>query len=197
MIGDYGIIQNSSELKRSILWDRCYVGTSSEVSGAILCQNSHLKGRNIVYEGAVLGETVTLGSRAIVKPGIKIWPHKSIDSGTVLNESLIWAQKGSKNLFGNTGISGTVNQEITPEFAVKLGAIFGAYLKPGAKIVVSSDNYRAARVLKRALVAGTLASGTHVYDLGTMSTSVTRYAITSLGVKGGIHLRMNPQQADG
>jgi mannose-1-phosphate guanylyltransferase/phosphomannomutase len=197
VIGDYGIVQDGCEVKRSILWDHCYLGTCSEVNGSILCQNNYLKGRNTVYEGVVLGENVSLGTRTIVKPGVKVWPHKNIDSGTVLNESLIWAQKSSNNLFGNTGISGTVNQEITPELAVKLGAVFGAYLKPGAKIVVSSDNYRAARVFKRALVAGALASGIHVYDLGTMSTSVTRYAIPSLGVKGGVHLRMSPEQTDG
>jgi mannose-1-phosphate guanylyltransferase / phosphomannomutase len=197
VIGDYGTIHSGSELRRSILWDRCYVGASSEINGAIICQNTNLKGRNTIYEGAVLGENVTLGTRAIVKPGVKVWPHKDVDSGSILNESLIWAQKSPRNLFGNTGISGTVNQEITPEFTTKLGGVFGAFLKPGAKIVASSDNYRSARVLKRAMVAGLLASGVDVYDLGTMSASVTRYAIPSLGVKGGVHLRMSSQQADG
>jgi mannose-1-phosphate guanylyltransferase/phosphomannomutase len=197
VIGDYGIIQSGCELNRSILWERCYIGANSEVYDAVIAENSLLKGRNTVYEGVVLGENVSLGTRSIIKPGIKVWPDKNIESGTILNESLIWTQKGSRNLFGNTGISGTVNREITPEFAVKVGAVFGAYVKPGAKIVVSSDNYRAARVLKRAMVAGVLASGVNVYDLGTMSTSVTRYAISSLGVKGGVHLRMSSQQADG
>jgi mannose-1-phosphate guanylyltransferase/phosphomannomutase len=197
VIGNYSIIQAGSELKRSILWDHCYVGADSEIGGAIFCHNSHLKGRNTIYEGVVLGEAVTLGTRAVVKNGVKVWPHKNIDSGSVLNESLIWAQKGSRNLFGNAGIRGTVNQEITPELAVKLGSVFGAFLKPGAKMVMSSDNCRAARVLKRAMVAGALASGVHVYDLGTISASVTRYAIPSLEVKGGVHLRMSPQQADG
>ena len=110
-------------------------------------------------KGAVLGDGVALGLRATVKPQVKIWPEKNIESGAMLNESLIWAKKGAKSLFGNDGINGTVNQEITPEVAAKLGAVFGAYLKPGAQIVVSSDNFRASRVLKRALVSGVLAAG--------------------------------------
>jgi Nucleoside-diphosphate-sugar pyrophosphorylase involved in lipopolysaccharide biosynthesis/translation initiation factor 2B, gamma/epsilon subunits (eIF-2Bgamma/eIF-2Bepsilon) len=197
VIGDYGVIQNGCQLEHSILWERCYAGTNSEVYGAVIGKNGLLKGRNTVYEGAVLGENVILRTRSVVKAGVKVWPDKIIDSGTTLNDSLIWAQKSSRNLFGNSGISGTVNREITPEFMVKLGAVFGAQLKPDAKMVVSSDNYRAARVLKRALVAGVLASGVHVYDLGTMSTSVTRYAISLLGVQGGVYLKMSSQQTDG
>ncbi len=197
VIGNNGFLQNDSSVKRSILWDNCYIGANSEIRGATLCSHIHLKGRNAIYEGAVLGEDISLGARTTIKPQVKVWPGKNIDSGTVLNESLIWAKKGSRSLFGTSGISGTVNQEITPELAVKLGAVFGAHLKPRAKIVVSSDNYRAARVFKRALVAGVLATGVDVYDLGTSTSPVTRYTINSLGVKGGVHLRFNPQENDG
>ncbi|HBF37372.1 MAG TPA: nucleotidyltransferase [Firmicutes bacterium] len=197
VIGDYGTIQRGSELQRSILWGHCYIGSDSEIRGSILCQNNHLKGRNILHEGVVLGENVNLGIRTIVKPAVKIWPHKDIDSGSILNESLIWSLKGPRSLFGNRGIGGIVNQEITPEFVAKVGGVLGAYLKPEAKIVVSSDNDPAARILKRALVSGVLAAGVHVYDLGTMPSSVTRYAIPSLGVKGGVHIQMSPQQTDG
>ena len=197
VIGDYGTIQNGSEIQRSILWNHCYIGGNSEINGAIICQNAHLKGRNTIHEGVVLGENVSLGTRAIVKPAVRVWPHKDIDSGSILNDSLIWSLKGPRSLFGNSGISGIMNQEITPEFVAKIGGVLGAHLKPGAKIVVSSDNYRAARVLKRALVSGALAAGVNVYDLGTIPSSATRYAIPTLGVKGGVHLRMSPQQTDG
>ncbi len=197
VIGDYGTLQSGSEVEHSILWGHCYMGGDCEVNGAIICQNVRLKGRNTIHEGAVLGENVNLGARAIVKPSVRVWPHKDIDSGSILNDSLIWSLKGSRSLFGNRGISGIINQEINPEFVAKIGGVLGAHLKPGAKIVVSSDHYRAARVLKRALVSGVLAAGVDVYDLGTIPSSATRYAIPSLGVRGGVHLRMSPQQSDG
>ncbi|HEY8464132.1 MAG TPA: mannose-1-phosphate guanyltransferase [Bacillota bacterium] len=197
VIGKYGIVQEDSSMKRSILWDHCYLGPNTELRGALLCHHSHLKGRNKLFEGAVLGEGVSMGVKAVLKPQVKVWPNKTIDSGTILTESLIWAKKGSKSLFGNAGISGTVNQEITPEIVAKLGAAFGAGLKQGARCVVSSDHLNASRVLKRALVAGLLASGTGVYDLGTMATPIARYALVALGAQGGVHLRIDPQDPEG
>lgn len=195
VIGNYGCLQEGSSIKRSVLWDHCYLGPNSEVRGAILCHHNHLKGKNAVFEGAVLGEGVSLGVKSIIKPQVKVWPDKAIDSGTVLNESVIWAKKCSRSLFGNAGISGTINQEITPELTAKYGAVFGSRLKPGSRIVVSSDNFRASRVFKRALVAGVLSAGVHVYDLGTIPTPVARYALVSLGAQGGVHLRIDDQDA--
>lgn len=197
VIGDYSIIREGSSIKRSILWERSFIGDNSELRGTILGRNSFLKGRNALFEGAVLGEGVSLGQRAIVKPQVKVWPDKVVESGVTINESLIWAKSGSRSLFGNSGISGTANREITPEFAAKLGAVFGAHLKPGTQIVVSSDDFRAARVLKRALVSGALSVGVGVYDLGTITTPMTRYALISLGARGGIHIRVNPDDEQG
>lgn len=197
VIGDYGTVQEGASVKRGVVWDHCYLGKNSEIRGAILCHHGYLKGRNEVFEGAVLGDKVTLGSRVMVKPHVKIWPGKEVDSGVTLNESLIWAQKSSRSLFGNTGIAGTVNQDLTPELAVKLGAVYGAFLKQGAQIVLSSDDFRPARIFKRAVAAGVLSVGVSVYDLGTLTTPMTRYALVSLGAGGGIHIRINPEDPDG
>lgn len=195
VIGDYGSLQEGSSIKRSILWGHCYIGANSEIRGAILGQHNHLRGRNAVFEGAVLGDGVALGNKAVIKPEVKIWPDKVVDSGSVLNDSLIWAKKSSRSLFGNAGICGVVNQEITPEAAVKYGVIFGGRLKSGAVVAVSSDDFRPARVFKRALTAGLLSSGVNVYDLGTLPLPITRFALVALGAQGGVHLRLDPQDA--
>jgi mannose-1-phosphate guanylyltransferase/phosphomannomutase len=196
VVGNYGLIQEDTVINRGILWEHCYLGAGSELNGALLCRHNHLKGYNIVNEGAVLGDGVSLGVKASVKSQIKVWPNKVVDSGAVVNESLIWAKKSSKSLFGNNGISGTVNREITPEIAAKLGGVFGAQLKPGAQCVVASDQFKASRVLKRALISGLLASGVGVFDLGTMTTPIARYALVALDAKGGVHLRANSQDPE-
>jgi mannose-1-phosphate guanylyltransferase/phosphomannomutase len=192
VIGDFGMVKDGTSIKRSILWDRCYIGDNTELRGAILCSKSYLKGKNALFEGAVLGEKVSLGQRTTVKSQVKVWPGKTVESGVILNDSLIWAKGCSRSLFGNSGISGTVNQEITPEIAVKLGAAFGAHLKPGAQIATSSDYFRASRVFKRALIAGALSAGIGVYDLGTMTTPMTRSALMALKARGGVHIHANP-----
>lgn len=197
ILGEYGMVQEGASVKRSILWNHCFVGNYAEVRGATLCHHVHLKGKNAIYEGAVLGEGTTLGLKAVIKPEVKVWPNKQIESGSILNDSLIWAKKGSKSLFGEAGISGTFNQELTPEVAAKLGAVFGAQLKSGAHATISCDDFRAARVMKRAVIAGVLGAGVNVYDLGTMPTPIARYALAALHAKGGIHLRINPQDPEG
>lgn len=197
VVGNYGIINEGTSIKRGIVWNHCYLGPYSEIRGSILCHHTYLKGKNAVFEGAVLGEGVSLGARSTLKPNVKVWPNKNIESGSVLNESLIWSKRGSRSLFGNNGISGTVNQELIPELVVKLGAVFGAYLKPGAKIVVGSDNFRAARIFKRAFISGVLTAGANVYDLGTLPTALTRHAVITLGAQGGAQFRINPQNPEG
>lgn len=197
VVGNYGIINEGTSVKRGIIWNHCYLGPYSEIRGGILGHHSYLKGKNAVFEGAVLGEGVSMGTRSTLKPNVKVWPNKNIESGSVLNESMIWAKKGTRSLFGNNGITGTVNQELIPELVAKLGVVFGAYLKPGAKIVVGSDNFRAARVFKRAFISGVLSAGTDVYDLGTLPTALTRHAVATLGALGGAQFRINPQNPDG
>lgn len=197
VIGNYAVIQEAVSLKRTILWDHIYLGSHAEIRGAILSHNTYLKGYNAVFEGAVLGEGVVLGARAQIKSQVKIWPEKEIDSGTVVRESLIWARKSSRSLFGNNGVNGRVNRGLTPETAVKLGAVFGASLNRGAYLTVSSDNFRAARIFKRALSAGILSVGVNVYDLGTCATPITRYALTTLGANGGVHLRIDSDEPEG
>lgn len=197
VVGNYGIINEGTSVKRGIIWNHCYLGPYSEIRGGILSHHSYLKGKNAVFEGAVLGEGVSMGTRSTLKPNVKVWPNKNIESGSVLNESMIWAKKGTRSLFGNNGITGTVNQELIPELVVKLGVVFGAYLKPGAKIVVGSDNFRAARVFKRAFISGVLSAGTDVYDLGTLPTALTRHAVATLGAQGGAQFRINPQNPEG
>lgn len=197
VVGNYGIINEGTSIKRGIIWNHCYLGPYSEIRGGVLCHHSYLKGKNAVFEGAVLGEGVSMGARSTLKPDVKVWPNKNIESGSVLNESMIWSKKGSRSLFGNNGISGTVNQELIPELVAKLGAVFGAYLKPGAKMVVGSDNFRAARVFKRAFISGVLTAGADVYDLGTLPTALTRHALVTLGAQGGAQFRINPENPEG
>ena len=197
VVGNYGIINEGTSIKRGIIWNHCYLGPYSEIRGGVLCHHSYLKGKNAVFEGAVLGEGVSMGARSTLKPNVKVWPNKNIESGSVLNESMIWSKKGSRSLFGNNGISGTVNQELIPELVAKLGAVFGAYLKPGAKMVVGSDNFRAARVFKRAFISGVLTAGADVYDLGTLPTALTRHAVVTLGAQGGVQFRINPENPEG
>ena len=192
IIGAHGRVQSGASVKRSILWNHVYVGEGSEIRGATLANRCHLKPRVAIYEGAVLGDGCAVGSRSIVGPGVKIWPNKQIESGSVLRESLVWGKGAAKNLFSHLGIEGTANVELTPEFIAKMGAAYGSILGNKAQIVVGADSFKSSRMLKRAIIVGLLSSGVDVYDLGTIATPITRYAVSLLGAKGGVQVRVSP-----
>ena len=48
-----------------------------------------------------------------VKNNIKIWPQKIIENETVVGDNLIWGDNFGKRLFGENGVSGKINVEVT------------------------------------------------------------------------------------
>ena len=192
IIGDHSIVGEQASLKKSILWNHTYIGYQTEIRGAILAHHTHLKSGVAVYEGAVLGEGCTIGSKAVVKPAVRTWPDKYLESGSVLNSSLVWGNRWGTNLFGRQGIDKTANLEFTPEFAAKLGVAYGTILRENSRVVVGTDQFPAAQKLKAALVSGLLGTGVNVYDLGVTAIPVTRQAVVQLEAAAGIQLRRSP-----
>lgn len=192
IVGDHSIVGEEASLKKSILWNHSYIGYRTEIRGAILAHHTHLKSGVAVYEGAVLGEGCTVGSKAVVKSEVRTWPDKYLESGSVLNSSLVWGNRWGTNLFGRQGIDKTANLELTPEFAAKLGGAYGSILPENSWVVASTDQSPAAQKLKAPLVSGLLGAGINVYDLGVTATPVTRQAVVLLEAAAGIQLRRSP-----
>ncbi len=194
VIGSNNIISENSSLKRTLVWNNVYIGHSAQLRGAIVCSHVSLKRRTQAFEGAVIGCNSSIGEKSTINPNVKVWPSKLIDAGTTLNMSLIWGGKWSKRLFGTYGVSGLANVELTPEFSAKLGAAYGATLPENSQVIISADTHRVSRMLKRSFIAGLLSSGVDVIDLGKMTTPLTRYAICTLEVIGGVHIRLSPYE---
>jgi mannose-1-phosphate guanylyltransferase/phosphomannomutase len=195
VIGPHGWVQEDASVKRSIIWQHGYIGEHCQLRGAILADRCHLKAKVAVYEGAVLGEGCTVGGRTTVYPGVKVWPEKLVESGSALRESLVWGTCSVKSLFSYMGVEGTVNVDITPEFAAKLGAAFGSIIGKQARVVIGADSCKPCRALKRAVASGLLMAGIDLYDLGTTTTPITRYAVSILGAQGGVQVRVVPDKA--
>jgi mannose-1-phosphate guanylyltransferase/phosphomannomutase len=188
VIQDYNEIGEQTSIRRSVLWNYNTLEKKVEIRGASICSKVEIKNNASIYEGAVIGDECQLNSHSIIKPDVKIWPGKSIDQGVIVQDNLIWGTKLTKTLFGKNGISGVVNVDINPQFMVRLGSAFGAELKPGKRIAVSSDQHNASVMLKTALSSGLLSSGTEVFDLGRLTTPILRYAVKYFGLDGGVHI---------
>jgi len=190
IIGDNCTIKRQAAVKRSVLWHNVYLSQGCEVKGAILADQVILKQDSKVLEGAVVGKGSAIGRRVLIKPNVHIWPNKQLEDRLVLNSSLVWGSCSPQQLFGNSGVSGIANVEITPEYAAKLGAAFGCLLGQKCRVAVATDGQKAARVMKRAAISGLLSTGVSVTDLGILITPVLHQAITERSLRGGLMIRL-------
>jgi len=192
IIGDNCIVEEGAVVHMSTLWNNVYLGKNSRMSGGIVCRQSTIKNNVVVNEGVVLGDKVFVGSGAVVQPQVKVWPNKNIEAGATVNMSLIWGGRWPGSLFSVDGISGLANIEITPEFAMKIGAAYGAYLAKGSSAITSRDSHPASRMLNRSIICGLISVGVDCYDLRVNPAPVSRYVVKNTGAKGGIHARIDP-----
>jgi mannose-1-phosphate guanylyltransferase/phosphomannomutase len=191
VVGNNNVIEDEVSIKRSILWDSNYIEYRSEIRGAILCNRVSLKRYASLFENAVVGDSCVLNERTIVKPNVKIWPQKIVDSMTIVDRNIIWGARHAKSIFGENGLSGIINVDISPEFATRLGAAYGSIFKKASKVVVSSTTSNSARMFKHAFVSGILSVGVEVFNLSSLLTPISRHAINFLPVEGGIHIKLS------
>jgi len=192
VIRDYTIVDNRVQIERSVIWRNCYVGESAEVRGAVVCRQANIKAKAVLFEGSVIGDQSLVGEGAVIHPNVKIWPGKEIESGATVKSSIIWGSQGRRVLFGRYGVSGVVNVDLTPEFAARLGAAFGATLPKGSMVTINRDPHRSPRMLKRAIIAGLPSAGVNVWDLGTQPIPVARYYTCHSEAVAGVHVRLSP-----
>lgn len=196
VIGNNTVIEDDVSIVRSIIWDNSYIEYGSELRGAVLCNQVHLSHYVSVFENAVIGEGCKLNERIIVKPNIKIWPAKNIQPFAIIDRNMIWGSRHSNKIFGENGISGIINIDVTPEFATRLGAAYGSQFKLNSKVAVSSTNSNSARMFKHAFISGILSVGVEVYNLSSLLTPIARTAIDFLAVEGGIHIKSDTENAN-
>lgn len=193
VVGNNNIIEENVSVKKSVTWDNNSIQLGSELRGSILCNRINLKNFVSIYENAVVGDDTIVNERAIIKPNVKIWPQKVIDTLAIVDRNVIWGAKYSKTIFGENGLSGIVNIDISPEFATRLGAAYGSTFKKGSRVAISSTNSNAARMFKYAFISGLLSVGVEVYNLSSLLTPMSRHAINFLPVSGGIHVKLSDE----
>ena len=86
---------------------------------------------------------------------------------------------------GITGVRGIVGETFTPEVAVGFAQAFATYLDCG-RILVCRDTRSSGPMVRSAVIAGLLAAGCEVIDLGICPTPSLQSAIAWLGADGGV-----------
>ena len=186
VVGNNSAIKSGAFLHRATVHDNAYIGPGTTLRGCVIGRNADIRSNARIEEGVVLGDECFVGKDTLIQPNVKIYPYKRVDAGAVITHSIIWESSGARTLFGNRGVSGLINVDITPDFAVRLGMAYATTLKRGAAVVMSRDASRAARTIKRALIAGVNGSGVHVQDLEVTPVPVTRFHVRTTRSRGGI-----------
>lgn len=192
VIGNRCNIEEGSIIDSSIIWDDVYIGEKVKIRESIVGRFARIKNRAYLSEGTIVSDHCKIGEETIIKDNVKIWPYKVVEDGATLSTSLIWGERWSKSIFGRYGVTGLGNIEITPEFASKLGAAFGAIIGKHASIITSRDHHKASRMINRALMSGLLSVGVDVHDFMVTPIPVVRYHIASTSEMGGTHVRRSP-----
>jgi mannose-1-phosphate guanylyltransferase/phosphomannomutase len=190
VIGANARIGENASLERTVLHDNAFLGPGVRLDGCVLGRACDLRQGVRCEEGVVLGDETFVGAHALIKSGVKVYPFKTVETGAIVNTSIVWESRGARTLFGRQGITGLANVDISPELVMRLSMAWASTLEKGATITASRDTSRAARVLKRAMIVGCNAAGVNVEDLEVATVPVTRFQARSARSVGGITVRL-------
>lgn len=196
VIGNNCFIEDQTSIKRSVLMNNCSIGRGCELRGSVLGNKVRFMHYVSCYENALVGDECVVHERSIIKPNIRIWPGKVVDSLSVVDRNIVWVSRYKPELFSQDGLTGTVNVDITPEFASRLGSAYGSVLGQGKSIVVSSDDSNASSLFKYAFISGLMSVGIKVNNISEVPVPLSRHAVRMLQAAGGVHVKRNSESDD-
>jgi mannose-1-phosphate guanylyltransferase/phosphomannomutase len=192
VVDKYVVIDDNAKVSNSVIWPHSYVGENSRLRQSLVCRSVTIKNNVLLEENTVVGDECVIGAGSRVAAEVKIWPHKEVQAGSTVHESIIWAGEWRRGLFTSYGLSGLINVELTPEFCSRLGAAFAATMPKGSDLAVTRDRSRSSRMIKRALIAGIVSAGGNVRDLSELPVPVTQFATRADECTAGVHVLTSP-----
>lgn len=192
VIGSNATIEEGAVIIDSVLWDGIKIARGAHLQENVIGNNTEICDGAHLAEGVIVSDNCRVGRMATVKANVKVWPRKVVEDEAILASSLIWGEKWSKSIFAAYGVTGLANIEISPEFAARLGAAYGASLRKGSSVSTSRDAHKTSRMINRAVMTGILSTGINVHDYGVTPMPVVRFLARGGNEVGGIHTRRSP-----
>jgi len=190
VLGTNVMVRSDAFIERSVVHDNAYLSHAVRLRGSVIGRSTDLRAFARCEEGVVLGDNCFVGEHAVINPGVKVYPFKTVEPGAIINSSIVWESRGARSLFGRNGVTGLANVDVTPELACRVAMAYATTMKKGSTVTTSRDSSRAARALKRAVMAGLNAGGLNVDDLEMAPVPVTRFQVRSARSQGGITVRL-------
>ncbi len=189
VLSSHVTIEEEAVVESSTIWDGARIGKKARVYGSIVGAAAVVGEEAEIEQGVLISDGARVGAGAKVASGVKIWPGKTVEEKATLTSNLVWGEKWNRELFTDSKVTGLANLEITPEFVVKLGAAFGAFLGKNSTAITSRDASPVSRMTNRAAICGLLSAGANVEDLRQMPIPIVRFLLKSGKERGGIFVR--------
>ena len=196
VIAENAVIGAGATVERSIVGEGTYVGEGAELRDTLVGRGCYIQARARLLERSALGDDVIVGEGATIAPDVKVFPHKTVESGANVTQSLIYETMGLRTVFRGGIVSGKFNVDLTPEFFVRLASSFGTTLDPGAVVTLGRDASLSAQVAKRAMTAALLGTGVNIRDLRAAHAGVVRHDVCAGKSSAGAHARSGEDPDD-
>ena len=129
VIGANVVVKEGAFIHRAVVHNNVFVGPGTTLRGCVVGKNAEVMRRARIEESAVVGDECVIEPEAYVSAGVKVYPFKTIEAGAVVNNGVIWESRGPRTLFGQRGVSGLINVEVTPELCVRLASAYATMLR--------------------------------------------------------------------
>ena len=198
-VGPYSVvgagctIGEGASLKRSVLWPGARLMRGAQARGCVLAAGATLGDGAQAYEESVLGTGAALGERAMLLPGVKLWPGKRGADGERLDANLIWGNRENGSFTAGAMSLSSPGQSLRATQAVC------AVLKP-RELLLGRAVGGPANAQWHAAAAGAMAQGVRVLDAGECTLPQLRHGIQMLRCDSGILVeaqRITPLNAQG
>lgn len=105
--------------------------------------------------------------------------------------------RGGKSLrISQVGLRGVVGNGLSAGHVLDFAAAFGTFVEPGRPVLIARDPRASGIMLREGVVAGLLACGHEVVDLGIASTPVLQHSIRACDAAGGISIGASHNTAE-
>ena len=179
VIGENCIIEAGTSVKRSVLFDHAHIATAAQLRGCVIGAHTRIGEHAQLYEGSVAASGSSIGARAILPPGVKLWPGKALHDGEHPANNVIWGSLREKRFIGSRL---KLDDPLQAAYAVQACC---AELEP-RHLLLGRESASAAAVVWHAAAAGAIARGLRVIDAGETTLPQLRHAQRSLGIDAAV-----------
>lgn len=192
VIGNEVLIESNADVKNSVIWNNVIIHTNTKILFDVIGKNCEIGENTRINDFVFIGDNCLIGKNVFVSSSIKIWDKKTVDNNAKVTRSMIQEDTFFNDLFTDSRITGLSNLQINPEFAAKLGSVYGAFIGQNKSILAGRDIDDISNMIKRSITSGVLSAGVNVSDLQVIPIPILRQELKSGGHSGGIFVRKSP-----